>query len=173
MKAIPFFTDTIKIVPHSATLAENLDRPISIREFAGGRPVSLYELENGELRAVVRMHGAGGLDDFIEGPEDAEQEFSLVYLGTSLPDYFQGFAGHTYAIPLSRKPRVHEVKRGLLDAISSEELFVDGCSVGEGVYDALRDVAEELFMGQSPLSAWVKSADDLSESYAYFGVKVS
>lgn len=174
MKAIPFFTDDIAIIPHSATLAEHLGKPITIREFAGGRPVSLYELENGELRAVVRMPGQGGMDDFVEGPEDnPPRKLSLIYLDTCLPDYFNGFTGHTYAVPLSRKPRNHEVKRGLLDEIGANEVYVDGAPIAEHEYDELRDEVARLFADAKPLASWSKTADDLSESYAYFGVQVS
>lgn len=63
MKAILFFTDDIAIVPHTATEARHLSRPVTIREFANGEPVALYELENGEYLARV------GRERFIEGPE--------------------------------------------------------------------------------------------------------
>lgn len=63
MKSIPIFSDEIVIVPHSATLAAHLDRPVTLREFAAGDLLSLYELENKELLAR-RPDGS-----FIEGPE--------------------------------------------------------------------------------------------------------
>lgn len=62
MKSIPFFSDEIRIKPHSAVRAGLLDRAVSIREFSNGRPVSLYEHENGELEARCG-------NDFIQGPE--------------------------------------------------------------------------------------------------------
>lgn len=65
MKAVPFFTDDIKIIPHSATHSAHLARPVSIAEFSQGLRVSLYEQENGELYAR-RQDGW-----FIEGPEVA------------------------------------------------------------------------------------------------------
>lgn len=62
MQPIPFFSDDIEILPHSATHKKHIGKRVSIRDMAGGRPVSLYELENGDL--LVRVEG-----DFIEGPE--------------------------------------------------------------------------------------------------------
>lgn len=64
MKPVSFFSDDIEILPHSATHKEHVSKRVSIRNFAAGRPVSLYEMDNGNLRAVV--YGSG---DFIEGPE--------------------------------------------------------------------------------------------------------
>lgn len=63
MKTIPFYSDEIKIKPHSATDAKHLCRSISLREFSQGQPVSLYEHENGELLARLKD------GKFIEGPE--------------------------------------------------------------------------------------------------------
>lgn len=78
MKTISFFTDDIAIIPHTATDARHLSRPVTIREFANGEPVALYELENGEYLVkcsqqfgqqdgvpVLRL----GPDRFMEGPE--------------------------------------------------------------------------------------------------------
>lgn len=64
MKSISFFSDEIVINVHNATHEKHLGRRMSIRDMAAGRPVSLYEMDNGNLRAVV--YGSG---DFIEGPE--------------------------------------------------------------------------------------------------------
>lgn len=63
MKVVPFFSDEIVITPHTATNVNHVYTRVSIREFAAGEPVSLYELENGELLA----RKANG--QFIEGPE--------------------------------------------------------------------------------------------------------
>lgn len=60
---IPFFSDAIKIKPHTATEAHHLGREVSIREFAAGRPVALYKVEEtGELSAETDTR-------FMEGPE--------------------------------------------------------------------------------------------------------
>lgn len=66
MKMIPFFVDEIVIIPHTVSpeAKELLSRPVSIAEFANGEPVSLYELDNGDLRCVKGSQ-------FIEGPEGA------------------------------------------------------------------------------------------------------
>lgn len=63
MKAVPFFADTIKLRPHSATEAKLLEKSVSIREFAAGERVSLYELEGGDL-LCRKQDGT-----FMEGPE--------------------------------------------------------------------------------------------------------
>jgi len=63
VKSLPIFSDEIVIVPHSATLAEHLDRRVPLREFAAGGRLSLYELENKEM--LARLPDGS----FIEGPE--------------------------------------------------------------------------------------------------------
>ena len=75
-KSIYFFSDAITIRPHTATHRSDINRPLSIREFANGRPVSLERIETandpamiGEyiVRACVR--GTWYVSDFIQGPE--------------------------------------------------------------------------------------------------------
>lgn len=78
MKAIPFFTEDITLVPHSASteLAHLIGQPVTLRQLqqeienAGEniKGVSLYDAGNGELRAAassVRRY----TPIFIEGPE--------------------------------------------------------------------------------------------------------
>lgn len=65
MKAINFFSDEITINAHTATHAEHIGNPISVRDFAEGQRVSLYELHNGDLM-LIRDDAAR---TFIEGPE--------------------------------------------------------------------------------------------------------
>lgn len=102
----------------------------------------------------------------------AKKPYSLVYLGTYLPDYFAGFSGPTYAVGLSKRPRTGEVRDGLLQEITRTEVFPDTRS--ERVYDELRTSAVALFGGMDRRVAWVsaenKQDDDFSESFAYFGV---
>lgn len=63
-ESIPFFSDEITIVPHSASQAEDLDRPVTVREFAAGKPCKLSRcIETGELTAETSF------GFFIEGPE--------------------------------------------------------------------------------------------------------
>jgi hypothetical protein len=65
MKAVSFFTDDIKIIAHTATHADDIGKPISVREFAQGQPVSLYTMHNGDLMLIRNdAHRT-----FIEGPE--------------------------------------------------------------------------------------------------------
>ena len=63
MGSIPFFSDEIALVPHSATRSGDLGRRVTLREFAAGGRLALYETDAGELYARTP---AG---DFIEGPE--------------------------------------------------------------------------------------------------------
>lgn len=63
-KSIQFFTDTIKIVPHTATSAAHIGRLVSLRRFANGQRLSLEQVqETGEL---IARRGDG---EFIHGPE--------------------------------------------------------------------------------------------------------
>ena len=64
LKTVPFFSDELTLFPNTAHRAEYLNRPVSIREFAGGLRVRLQQDENtGEY--VVQAAG-GAL--FMEGP---------------------------------------------------------------------------------------------------------
>lgn len=63
MEAVLLFSDEIVIKPHTSTEARYLDCEVSIREFAEGEPVSLYDLGNGQLLAR-NLSGK-----FIEGAE--------------------------------------------------------------------------------------------------------
>jgi hypothetical protein len=69
---VPFFTDQLAIVPQDASDPVLLGRPVRLTEFACGRPVALYELSNGELRAEIvdspRTHPQ--LRPFIQGPPE-------------------------------------------------------------------------------------------------------
>lgn len=66
---IPFFDQNIKIVPHTASDYERLDKPVSIADFAGERCVRLYKKDNGELLCQVVVRPYQQVDEFIEGPE--------------------------------------------------------------------------------------------------------
>ena len=79
--SIKFFSDEITIRPHTATHLRDIDRPVSIREFAAGRPVSLEQIDSANNPAmigeyIVRAFDWGGdirgtwhRQDFIQGPE--------------------------------------------------------------------------------------------------------
>jgi len=62
MKPVLFFSDEIVLDVHTATDSTDI-RPLSLREFAAARPISLFDLGNGEYRAVFAT------GKFIEGPE--------------------------------------------------------------------------------------------------------
>jgi hypothetical protein len=94
--------------------------------------------------------------------------YKLIYLGTCLPDYFTGYSGHTYAVSLPKVPRAGEVLKGLLHEITHTEVFPDTRS--ERVYDELRCSAVGLFDEIDRRTTWSKKADDLSDSYSYFGI---
>lgn len=72
MTPIMFFTDDIKIRAHTATEAKHIGKAVSVRDFAQGKPVSLYELENGDV--LLRESALPGqprpqCPRFIEGPQ--------------------------------------------------------------------------------------------------------
>lgn len=70
MKRISFFEDTIRIAVHSASDPDHVHRVMTIKEFANGDPVGLYETDAGELKAI--LFGANAYPRpqiFIEGPE--------------------------------------------------------------------------------------------------------
>lgn len=113
-------------------------------------------------------------------------KLSLVYLDTCLPDYFNGFAGDTFAVCLPPKPRTGEVLTGLKAEINtwdatnlrSQARLISEAASGliEGLMDGaayvqLYESASELFKDMDLRKRW-SSADDLSESYAYFGVVI-
>ena len=65
MKPIAFFDENITITSHSASEAEHVGRPVSVREFANGEPVGLYLTTSGDL--LCKTPGYPGR--FIEGVE--------------------------------------------------------------------------------------------------------
>ena len=64
MNPIPFFTDDISIIPHSASNQDFLGREVSIAEFSGGRPCLVCDLDDGELCVSLLDSGR-----FMQGPE--------------------------------------------------------------------------------------------------------
>lgn len=67
MHAIPFFVDTIAIRPHSATEARHVGRRVTVREFAGEEPVSLWQ-DGHDLHLEAGTPGTAGYR-FVTGPE--------------------------------------------------------------------------------------------------------
>lgn len=75
-KKIAFFSDEITIRPHTASAAELLDKPISLREFAGEKALSLEQIEDGPAAGeyIARRFGFQGryygvAEAWIQGPE--------------------------------------------------------------------------------------------------------
>lgn len=97
------------------------------------------------------------------------KRYSLIYLETCLPDYFQGFGGTVIAASLPPRPRAGEV----LQAVHADIRAIDlGEDVPDYAWQQLHDSADQLFAERDLRTSWCPSADDLSESYAYFGVQV-
>lgn len=91
-------------------------------------------------------------------------DLDLLFLGTCLPDYFLGYEGHVFAVPLSARPRNGEVLRGLQTEISNDDAIAEDAAV------ILIGKSEQMFARIDLRQSWSRIADDLSESYAYFGV---
>lgn len=82
-ESVTFFSDEITIRPHTASRAEYIGQPVSLRQFANGRPITLERITSannpdniGEYiaRACEQVSGYHGLQfvrsqDFIAGPE--------------------------------------------------------------------------------------------------------
>jgi len=67
LEIVHFFSDEITIEPHTATSASDIGRPVSIREFAAGKPVCLWrDIDNGEYEV---RRGKFPCVQFIAGPE--------------------------------------------------------------------------------------------------------
>ena len=73
LKSIPFFTDTITIVPHTGRvttgypIAQYFGREVSIREFCDGEPCKLDQVLDSENAGEYIITLANG--DFLAGPE--------------------------------------------------------------------------------------------------------
>jgi len=68
LTSIPFFSDEIKILPHTASRAFYLDRPTTIREFVGSRTCSLQRRDDNGEYIVIACPNTGHME-FMEGPE--------------------------------------------------------------------------------------------------------
>ena len=103
----------------------------------------------------------------------------LYYLDTCLPDYFQGFSGHVYAIPVDNLENENEIYttkqdilEGLLDSIKSEEII----NIQESDYKEIEKQALAMFDSEDMDSLWsnimVGDSSNHETIYAYFGVKL-
>ena len=96
---------------------------------------------------------------------------NLFYLETCTPDYFSGFNGHVYAVPLHENITYAEVKNNLLECISQYEIFNISNQeyLEEEEYQELRLLVNNMFSSVTDDLIWDKYATD--DSYAYFGIK--
>ena len=104
---------------------------------------------------------------------------TLRYLDTCLPDYFQGFSGHVYAVPVCKEDTGRHVMLALFSEIDGESVvYNDGMPFHDSDYDALKESVKTMFHGNPCLDKpWSEHApsyeDDKAESvYAYFGVVI-
>lgn len=99
---------------------------------------------------------------------------NLVYLDTCLPDYFQGFSGHVYAVPVSHDSTYKTVMADLSQAINAEEIY----GADDSLYQEIGESLEFLFGCVPDKDAIFNPnmepySDDSQETvYAYFGVKI-
>jgi hypothetical protein len=75
-RKITFFSDEIRLRPHTSSSASWLGRDISLAQFAAGRPISLEQIEDGPNAGeyIARRFGPlgqyyGVSEAFIQGPE--------------------------------------------------------------------------------------------------------
>lgn len=98
----------------------------------------------------------------------------LRYLDTCLPDYFHGFSGHVYAIPLCKGMTYREVFNELKKAIESEEIygFEGNYSAIENECDGMRFAAKERGFLDSVFNEYLSDDENAETCFAYFGVKI-
>lgn len=99
----------------------------------------------------------------------------LIYLDACLPDYFQGFNGHVYAVPLDKGDTYRDVLKCLKILIDQEEIygFEDNYAKIETACEGMRFKAKEEGYLNSVFNPYLEEADENSETcYAYFGVKM-
>ena len=101
-----------------------------------------------------------------------KMKYSVIYLDTCLPDYFNGYSGDVISVPLSARPRNGQVKRELLSELNAV-ILMDGAgnALPSEAYREVEESIEEMFAGTDLRKRWSTMCDDLSESYAYFGIK--
>lgn len=72
LKPIPFFTDSITLIPHSLSseLADNIEKPMTVAQFVertGAERVGLFATSDHEL--LIRTRLPDGRELFAQGPE--------------------------------------------------------------------------------------------------------
>jgi hypothetical protein len=97
----------------------------------------------------------------------------LRYLDTCLPDYFAGFGGETFAVPLHDGITNAEVLEGLHGEIRGWSGYYGGEQATEADFKSLHASADHEFaeiLDNARNGRWSQYAGD--ECYAYFGVLV-
>lgn len=96
----------------------------------------------------------------------------LKYLDTCLPDYFQGFGGHVYAVPLDKDDTYGDVLNCLLELIKHEEIygFEDNYNKIETACEGMRFQAKEEGYIDHVFDTLLDEGDGEDTVYAYFGV---
>ena len=98
----------------------------------------------------------------------------LKYLDTCLPDYFQGFGGHVYAVPLSKGDTYGNVLDCLMELIKHEEIygFEDNYNKIEMACEGMRHKAKEKGYIDHVFNSFLDEEGGENIVYAYFGVFV-
>jgi hypothetical protein len=99
-----------------------------------------------------------------------DKTMNIKYLDTCLLDYFQGFGGETFAVPLCRNMRSDAVLNGLHDEINGWSGYMGDKQATPKDYEALHEAADALFADLDLRRRWSEQAGE--ECYAYFGVLV-
>lgn len=102
------------------------------------------------------------------------EDITLIHLDTCLPDYFNGFDGHVYAIPLHAGMTYAEVFEELKEAIDQEEIygFEGNYTVIENACEGMRYYAKERGLLSAEFCPGINDNDYADTVYAYFGVKL-
>jgi hypothetical protein len=98
---------------------------------------------------------------------------TLKYLDTCLPDYFNGFGGEVFAVPVDGDATYQDVLDGLHSEINSWSGYMDSEQAKDTAWDELHASADEMFKVNAPVhldKTWSRFAED--GCYAYFGVMV-
>jgi hypothetical protein len=100
-----------------------------------------------------------------------KKTLSLRYLDTCTSDYFQGFAGNTYAVSINGKMRNAEVLQALHMEIDGTELYFKEFIPSDENYQELHFSANDIFSTADGRKTFSQYAGD--ETYAYFGVIIT
>lgn len=121
---------------------------------ASGESVTL--IKDGE---TIREHSA-----------KQEPKYSLRYLDTCYPDYFQGFGGEVLAVYVSNKDRNADVLKALQSEISAWSGYADGEQAEDFAWDQLHHSAKLLFKDVDLRRTYDGSVGE--EVYSYFGIVI-